>query len=173
MRILFTAALALGLAGFSGCAHTTPPPSTEAAVSTPPPPAPAPKLQPELSAAPADDAAAELEAALKGVSVYFDFDNDRLKPESMDALQKVAVVLRKHHGVVLKIEGNCDERGTEEYNLMLGQRRAEAARKYLAALGVNDTQLDTISYGSLRPANPGHSEDAWSQNRRDELRAQR
>jgi len=119
------------------------------------------------------DASAELAAALKGVSVYFDFDfdTDRLKPESMEALQKVALVLRKHHGALLKIEGNCDERGTEEYNLMLGQRRAEAARKYLSALGVSDTQLDTISYGSLRPANPGHTEDAWSQNRRDELHA--
>jgi peptidoglycan-associated lipoprotein len=172
MRI-FTAALALSFAAFSGCVHAPTPLSTETAMSQPPPVAPTPKLQAEPAAAPTVDANAELEAALKGVSVYFDFDNDRLKPESMDALQKVSVVLRKHHGAMLKIEGNCDERGTEEYNLMLGQRRAEAARKYLSALGVSDTQLDTISYGSLRPANPGHSEDAWSENRRDELRASR
>ena len=170
MRVIISA-LIFALAG---CAHTPTPQLTE---TTAPPPAakaaPVVKLEPAAPAGAAEDGKAELDAALKGVSVYFDFDNDRLKPESMEALQKVAVVLRKHHTVALKIEGNCDERGTEEYNLMLGQRRAEAARKYLAALGVNDGQLDTISYGALRPVDPGHSEEAWSQNRRDELSTSR
>ena len=169
---LISSVVTLSLGTLMGCVHAPTPQATETIAHASPPMA-APKPAPEVAAAPAVDPSAELEAALRGVSVYFDFDNDRLKPESMEALQRVATVLRKHHGVVLKIEGNCDERGTEEYNLMLGQRRAEAARKYLSALGVNDQQLDTISYGSLRPANPGHGEDAWSQNRRDELRAAR
>ena len=157
---------------FVGCAHTQATQPNEVTVARTEQAA-APALKPEAPQVAVVDPASELEAALRGVSVYFDFDADRLKPESMAALQKVAPVLRKHQGVTLKIEGNCDERGTEEYNLMLGQRRAEAVRKYLAALGVNDQQLDTISYGSLRPANPAHSEDAWSQNRRDELHAAR
>ena len=169
MRVIIPA-LVVALAG---CAHTPTPQAAEASASPAAKAAPVVKLEPAAPASPVEDGKAELEAALKGVSVYFDFDNDRLKPESMEALQKVAVVLRKHHSVALKIEGNCDERGTEEYNLMLGQRRAEAARKYLAALGVNDGQLDTISYGALRPVDPGHSEEAWSQNRRDELSASR
>lgn len=170
MRTITASVVTLSLATLMGCVHAQTPPATETVAHAPPPAAPAKQPEPVAAAA---DPSAELEAALRGVSVHFDFNNDQLKPESMDALQRVAVVLRKHHGAALKIEGNCDERGTEEYNLMLGQRRAEAARKYLSALGVSDQQLDTISYGALRPANPGHSEDAWSQNRRDEVHASR
>jgi peptidoglycan-associated lipoprotein len=115
---------------------------------------------------------AEIQAAIKSATVFFDFDQVQLKPEGMEALRRVAVVLRKHPRVV-DIEGNCDERGTEEYNLMLGQRRAEAARKYLLDLGVDPSQLATVSYGALRPVNPAHTEEAWTQNRRDELHASR
>jgi peptidoglycan-associated lipoprotein len=156
----------------TNCAHTQKPMSDEVIVRAPPPaPTPASKPAPVVVHAAAEDPAAELKAALRGSTVYFGFDSDRLNPEGMEALQRVAKVLRKHPTVAVSIEGNCDERGTEEYNLMLGQRRAAVARKYLADLGVSGPQLDTISYGSNRPANPAHDEAAWNQNRRDELRA--
>jgi peptidoglycan-associated lipoprotein len=118
------------------------------------------------------DPAAEIEAALRGATVFFDFDQAQLKPEGMESLQRVARVLRGHQSTI-DIEGNCDERGTEEYNLMLGQRRAEIARKYLVDLGVSPSQLSTVSYGALRPVNSAHTEAAWNENRRDELRASR
>lgn len=158
----------LTLFALAGCAHS-PQPTAQAV---------APEERPKPPDTPAPvvaevDPAAELAAALRGTTLLFDFDSALLKPASMAALQRVAQLVRKHHPVLVKIEGNCDERGTEEYNLHLGQRRAEAARKYLVALGVSPQQLDTISYGALRPANPGHSEEAWAQNRRDELHASR
>jgi peptidoglycan-associated lipoprotein len=69
----------------------------------------------------------------------------------------------------LRIEGNCDERGSEEYNIALGQRRADAAKKYLLRMGERGTQISTISYGEDRPRAKGHDEDAWRQNRRDDF----
>ncbi len=87
----------------------------------------------------------------------------------MKSLQQVAKVMRAHPSLKLRIAGNCDERGTEEYNLMLGQRRAEVARRYLSDLGVREPQLDTISYGDERPAAEAHTPEAWAKNRRDEL----
>ena len=70
----------------------------------------------------------------------------------------------------MRVEGNCDERGTQEYNLALGQRRADAAKKFLMALGVAEHRIGTISYGEERPADPGHNERAWALNRRDEFK---
>lgn len=159
--------LALGL--LTSCAHQQKQPEPVAQPAPPPSPA-KPQLEAKPVEPPAADAAAELDQALSSTSVYFAFDRDELRPEGMQALQKVAGVLRKHQGLTVRIEGHCDERGTEEYNLALGHRRANAAAKYLRDLGVGDRQLDTISYGALRPAVDGHDETAWSKNRRDELR---
>jgi peptidoglycan-associated lipoprotein len=160
--------------GLAGCAHAPRPEVTEMTRTEAPPPAPA---KPQLVAAPQGEAIAdpnrEVEAALKSATILFDFNSDQLKPEGMEALQKVSRVLRHQPGLVIKIEGNCDERGTEEYNLLLGQRRADTARRYLATLGVSPQQLDSVSYGAMKPVNPAHSEDAWAQNRRDELHASR
>lgn len=172
MRSIWPVLVLVGSVGLVGCAHTEKPHPDE--VVTKPEPKPAPP--PQLTATPvlaAPDPMAEINAALSGATVLFGFNEDRLEDHGMKALQKVAAVLRKHADVAVRIEGNCDERGTEEYNLMLGQRRAAVARKYLLDLGVNSKQLDTVSYGAMRPVNPGHSEDAWSQNRRDELHAGR
>jgi peptidoglycan-associated lipoprotein len=173
MRSLFPVVMLVGAGGFVGCAHTEKPHADEVTVKAESKPTPPP---PQLTATPvlaAPDPMAEINAALGGATVLFGFNEDRLEDQGMTALQKVAKVLRKHADVAVRIEGNCDERGTEEYNLMLGQRRAAVARKYLLDLGVNSKQLDTVSYGAMRPVNPGHSEDAWSQNRRDELHAGR
>ena len=111
----------------------------------------------------------ELDAALRNATVYFDFNSAQLSAEGQRSLQNVGAVMKKYPELKVQISGNADERGTEEYNLALGQRRAEMARQYLHDLGVQSSQLDTISYGDERPIDPSHTPDAWSKNRRDEL----
>ena len=98
--------------------------------------------------------------------IYFDFDQSEIKPEARPILNKVASWLKKNPDVHLMIEGHCDERGTEEYNLALGERRALAARRYLIGLGILSERLHTISYGEAKPVKPGHHEEAWAKNRR-------
>jgi len=102
--------------------------------------------------------------------IYFDFDKSDLKPEARAVLRKKADWLLKHPEYSVRIEGNCDERGTNEYNLALGQRRADAAKRFLVALGVDEARISTISYGEERPADPRHCEEAWAKNRRDEFK---
>lgn len=103
-------------------------------------------------------------------SIYFDFDKSHLKPEAKDVLRKKADWLSNNASYSVRIEGHCDERGTNEYNLALGERRAHSAKKFLMALGISDDRISTISYGEERPAVLGHNEEAWEKNRRDELK---
>ncbi len=103
--------------------------------------------------------------------IFFDFDRYDLKADSRTILTRKAEILRANPDVKLVIEGNCDERGTAEYNLALGERRARAAAQYLVNQGIDATRLSTLSYGKERPLNPAHTPSAWSQNRRDEFRA--
>ena len=103
-------------------------------------------------------------------NIYFDFDKSELKPKAREVLTKKATWLRAHPEFAVRIEGHCDERGTNEYNLALGERRANAAWKFLNALGISGTKITTVSYGEERPADPGHNESAWSKNRRDEFK---
>ena len=102
-----------------------------------------------------------------GDRVFFGFDSSELDDEARGTLERMAVWLKENPGVTLTIEGHCDERGTREYNLALGDRRASAARDYLVALGINPSRLSTISFGKERPAVLGSNEYAWAQNRRD------
>lgn len=101
--------------------------------------------------------------------IFFDFDRYDLKPEAREILIRKAAWLQAHPKVSLRIEGHCDEQGTSEYNLALGQRRAEAAKAYLASLGISPDRVIAVSYGEMQPAAPGHNEEAWAQNRRDEF----
>lgn len=137
-----------------------------------------PKVEPAkpAPAATTDDAAKkrELEKAQKvaqfeAEKIYFDFDKSDLKPESKAVLKKKAEFLATYTEYALRIDGHCDERGTNEYNLALGERRATAAKKYLADLGVSAHRISTVTYGEERPADPGHNEAAWAKNRRDEF----
>jgi len=98
--------------------------------------------------------------------VFFAYDSAEVDPSGQQALQVNADVLRKYPEWVITIEGHADERGTAEYNLALGERRAVAARAYLISLGVPADRLKTVSYGKEFPFDPGHSEAAWSKNRR-------
>jgi peptidoglycan-associated lipoprotein len=102
--------------------------------------------------------------------VYFDFDSSDLSKSARDALTRDSeILLKERSDAKLRIEGNCDERGSAEYNLALGERRAKAAAKYLTALGVQPVRISVLSYGKERPAVQGNDEAAWSKNRRDEF----
>jgi peptidoglycan-associated lipoprotein len=121
---------------------------------------------------PKGEGASALAAALRdlqNVSVFFQLDDDALSGEAKEKLAAVGALLGKHRNLRVRIEGNCDERGTTAYNLALGQRRAEAARRYLVTMGAQASQLQAVSLGNERPKAQGHDEAAWQQNRRDDL----
>ena len=101
-----------------------------------------------------------------GDRIHFDFDKYNLSPESRYTLQQQAAWLATNEGVSITIEGHCDERGTREYNLALGERRAQASADYLMVLGVSKDRINIVSYGKERPEDPGSNETAWAANRR-------
>ncbi|MDG5494233.1 MULTISPECIES: peptidoglycan-associated lipoprotein Pal [Azospirillaceae] len=101
-----------------------------------------------------------------GDRVFFGFDKSDLTPEATATLDRQAAWLKQYQGVTVTVEGHADERGTREYNLALGERRATAVKNYLTALGVDGARVQTISYGKERPAVVGSNEAAWTQNRR-------
>lgn len=102
-------------------------------------------------------------------TVYFAFDDYTLSAEAQASLNNTADYLRENPAAVMQIEGHCDERGSVEYNLALGQRRAQSVKNYLVELGIDPSRLPTISYGEEKPAVLGSDESAWSQNRRAEF----
>lgn len=102
--------------------------------------------------------------------IYFQYDSFDLSSESKSILSQKAPVIKEFPQLRVTIEGHCDERGTEEYNLALGERRARAAYDFLLNLGVNPGQMEMVSFGKLHPAVPGSGEAAWSKNRRDEFK---
>jgi peptidoglycan-associated lipoprotein len=108
-------------------------------------------------------------AAFQGNTVYFEYDRARIRSEERAKLAAVAEHLKSNSDDKLLIEGHCDERGTEEYNRALGERRALAAREYLASLGIKGDRVRTVSYGEDKPSVDGHDESAWSKNRRGEF----
>jgi len=99
-------------------------------------------------------------------NVYFDFDNATLDYQAQELLKQKAMWLRDNPDANVVIEGHCDERGTNAYNLALGERRAESAKAFLVDLGISDARLTTISYGEEKPLDMGHNEEAWAKNRR-------
>lgn len=102
--------------------------------------------------------------------VYFDYDSYALRPDALATLKTNADVFKGQlAGAIIQVEGHCDERGTQEYNLALGEKRALAARDYLTKLGVSGDRIVTISYGEEAPADPGHNESSWALNRRCEF----
>jgi peptidoglycan-associated lipoprotein len=120
-------------------------------------------------------AAREREAALNAARaafatmIYFDYDKSELKPEARATLDGKLPLLRANANVRIRIAGHTDERGSDEYNIALGQRRAAAAKAYLVANGIAADRIDVVSFGEDRPAAMGSDESAWSQNRRDEF----
>ena len=167
----------LGLAGLFACASQQPKPDASATQEQPK------QEQAQADAKPMTPAEqyhaqgqADLDKALeqlRNVSLFFEFDSATLTKEAQEKLANVANVLTAHPELKVRIEGNCDERGSEQYNLALGQRRADSAKKYLAGLGVKGPQITAISFGAEKPKAQGHDEEAWRQNRRDDLNAQK
>lgn len=132
------------------------------------------KEQPIKEAAVKEDTVKEAQKAESAVSafgmIHFDFDSFVLTQPSRDILSKNAdIMLKKMPAVKVLLEGNCDERGSDEYNLALGEKRAKAALNYLVTLGVKADRLSIISYGKEKPLDPGHDEAAWAKNRRVEF----
>ncbi len=129
-------------------------------------PAPAPEVAKE---APVEKAAA---AAAGLQPVYFDFDKSFIRDDAKSVMKANAEWLKANPNVKIKIEGNCDERGTKEYNQALGQRRASSAKKYLTDMGISGSRISLISYGKEKPVCSESTEDCWQKNRRDDLVAQ-
>ncbi len=153
------------VAVLAACAHAPPPaPETKpepVAQPAPQPAAPAPAPAPPVEVAkPAPPALA--------ASVYFAFDKDILTKASRATLDGI-VTQASAAGARVRIEGNCDERGSTEYNIGLGQRRADAAKKYLVGLGVPADSIETLSWGKERPKAIGHDPESWRENRRDDV----
>lgn len=141
-----------------------------------PPPAPAAPAEqpgmkmekPEEAAPPAEKPTLEQDiASFEENDIYFDFDKFDLRADARKVLADKAAFLNAHPNLKIRIEGNCDERGTIEYNLALGDRRAKAAMDYLVFLGITPDRISTVSYGKEKPLDPGHNEEAWAKNRRD------
>lgn len=155
------AALMLGL----GCSHATPKPD-KPAVASAPRPAPAPVLTNH------SDENTEARSASRydsdGNAIFFDFDSANLREDARPVLQRLGQDLARAKKAI-RIEGNCDERGTTEYNIALGEKRAREARSYLERLGVPGKHISIVSYGSERPKYQGHDETAYAKNRRDDL----
>ncbi len=168
----------LVVTGFAACgkkvppvARPIPPPPPAGAAKPPAPPEPVqeptvvppePMAEDTMASRSLDDL--NRDSPLK--PVFFDYDAAELTPEGQSTLNADAEVLKKHQTWMVTIEGHCDERGTAEYNLALGERRAVAARTYLVSLGIPGDRLRTVSYGKEFPFDPGHTEAAWAKNRR-------
>ncbi len=153
-----------------GCSHATPKPQPAATALTTAPPHNRPA--PRRTASEASDATStttHARSGLGGEAIYFDFDSDNLRQDARPTLQEVGDLLR-HSQKTVRIEGNCDERGTTEYNIALGEKRARAAEAYLERLGVPQRRISVVSYGSERPKSLAHNETGWAQNRRDDFR---
>ncbi|HUM11578.1 MAG TPA: OmpA family protein [Myxococcaceae bacterium] len=158
VRLLWLTPLAL-----AACAH-------QAAEAPPAPPVVAEAAPPVAAAAEQDkvDDTAEIQRILSGPIAHFEFDRAQLTEQDRQKLQVLAKAMKAHPAARIRIAGNCDELGTVEYNLALGQRRAEVARKYLADLGVSTSRVDTISYGEEKPVAAGHDAESHAANRRDD-----
>lgn len=175
--ILLLLAVVFGLTALQGCRHA----KTAAAPAVVPPKATASASVPETKvAAPQDfsapapatesiaDPATETLLAEKNGWIrdaFFPYDSAIITPESQENLGATAQWLRNHRAYHVMIEGHCDERGTEQYNLALGEKRAYDAREYLATLGIDTQRISTMSYGKEKPFDQGHDEAAWAKNR--------
>lgn len=163
-------ALALALVVAPGCKKKAP-------KETPPPVAVESPIAPVETPAEVDPDAerrAEEERDLALIqTVYFEFDKAEIRSDGREAIRNNAELMRKWESWTVSIEGHCDERGTNEYNLALGERRARSAQRALEAEGIASSRVRTISYGKERPADPGHTETSWARNRRAEFRIDR
>jgi peptidoglycan-associated lipoprotein len=159
---------AIALAGALAACASKPKPLPETGPATPPPAATEPTYpqppEPPVTGRPIPGSVQDFVINV-GDRVYFDFDSYQVRADAQPILDQQSAWLARYPAVKVRIEGNCDERGTREYNLALGARRANAVREYLVAHGVADARIETVSYGKERPIDPGSGEEAWAKNR--------
>jgi len=162
----------LVLSGCGGDEAVKPAPEEATRSIVPPPPPPEQAPEPQAAAQEPEQPAQEVDpindpnSALAQRIVYFDFDSSVITDAALPIIKAHAEYLASHHDRSFTLEGHCDERGTREYNIALGERRADAVRRMLVANGVSDNQIKVVSYGEERPAQLGHNEAAWAANRR-------
>jgi peptidoglycan-associated lipoprotein len=166
--LLSTIAIAVGCGGKKPPEEPAPQPAPTPA---PTPPAPAPDNSAELERQRMAEAEARRKALAADLAAMINFDYDQATIRSPDetTLDRKAAILQANPNLKMRISGHADERGSDEYNLALGNRRAAAAKRYLENKGVDGGRLEVVSYGEERPLNPGHDETAYAQNRRDEF----
>jgi peptidoglycan-associated lipoprotein len=172
MKTTLTASLtALALALMAGCA-------SQSTQESEPAPAPAPgvstaKATPQAAPAASAPRGAATTVSVRAMpqarSIYYEYDKSEIKPEGVKTIDAHAQYLRVHPEVKVKVEGNADERGSAEYNLALGQRRADAVMQRMTILGVPSDRIETVSFGKEKPKATGHEESAWSENRRSDI----
>lgn len=182
LAVAMTAMIGAGCAKKKVAAQAPPPPAPPAAAAeqqqpapqqaraTAPTPTPAPNTQ-ETPRMPSAQTRARIDTLLGRISdAYFDYDQHTLRPDAIKALEadstELRDILKDYPDYKLTIEGHCDERGSAEYNIALGQERAEAAKTYLVQVGIPTGQLGTVSYGKTKPACDEHDEACWQKNRR-------
>lgn len=183
LLLLLTLTLVVGLPGCKKKAvATTPPPVAPAPRATPPArPADPPttmvqedfKQEPPIQAENIDDQIRTWNEQQALRTVYFGYDSNELTAEARDTLRANSDWLKSHRDVKVVVEGHCDERGSIEYNLALGERRAHSVRDHLVTLGVERPRIRIVTYGEERPADEGHAEAAWSRNRRAQFLLER
>lgn len=160
--------LALSLTGLTGCAgkkKAPEPPKKEIKAPTPAP-APAPRIE---RAPVKTEEKITVPVDLRFNTVYFDYDKSNIRSDQRGTITDNAELLSKYETVKIKIEGHCDERGSNEYNIALGERRAASTKRFLVEYGISSSRIETVSFGEERPAQTGHNETAWSKNRRCEF----
>ena len=153
----------------AACSHPAPPatpPAPQQTASAPATPAATPAATPEPSPVKADDSAIR---SILTQMTFFQYDRSELSDQDQSTLAAKVPILAANPAVSLRVAGNCDDRGSDEYNLALGQRRAQAAKRYLTEHGIADTRISVISYGKERPISSGDTEAAWAQNRNDQF----
>ncbi len=172
--------LTIAVATLAACSSQEPPevtPDPPEVIEAPPPQPPPPVEPPEADAfEPADPGSdvlsiREINEGGRLQTIYFDYDQSEIRPDQRAKLQANAQFLRENTNFRLVIAGHCDERGTREYNMALGERRAGATMQYLMNLGVPGNRVDIISYGEENPAATGNTASAWAQNRRAQFQA--
>ena len=169
-RLLLTVAVASAVAACSSTKIQEKPPTPVAEAPRPPVPTPPPPVvaAPQPTATPIDPLN-DPNSILARRSVYFDFDQSSIKSDSVALIEAHGHYLAEHPARAVRVEGNCDERGGREYNLALGQRRADAVAGRLRLLGVAAGQVEAVSFGKERPKAVGHDEASWAENRRDDI----
>jgi len=171
-RSLYALSSVAGVLALGACHKKVAPAPAPAPAAAPAPAPPPPPPPPPAPAGPSSaDVARARDAAKASLTapIYFEYDSDALTDADRAALDAKVAILNASSGVKIRVAGHTDERGSDEYNLALGQRRAAAAKRYLTQHGVADAMIDIISYGEEHPAVEGHDEAAWFKNRRDEF----